>query len=306
MPFQNPEERNRWLPRNLSIHNRLGSTQPLDAGLLSSRSRSSFGEQCGEIQQLEAEAAAAKAAQRHQDAGADEKETAEAEASGDEQASKRAYEAHKLAMEKPEAVGLEPPYITADGGSDPLAMPQRQPPTDATGNPKSHGQSNFSDLGSHIHRGADCGLQGYNVQAAVDGDHQLIVAIDVSNQPNDALYLLPIQERIRGYTGQLPAALTKNAGLLQHRQPGSLQAARYRCLCLHQPAATMPTADTIAGRPPRELYVKRRMDLKLRSKAGQAIYAPRNPVVETVFGQIKSSVGLNGFRLRDLDQVNGS
>jgi hypothetical protein len=29
-------------------------------------------------------------------------------------------------------------------------------------------------------------LQGYNCQAAVDGDHQVIVAMGVSNQPPDA------------------------------------------------------------------------------------------------------------------------
>ncbi len=59
------------------------------------------------------------------------------------------------------------------------------------------------------------------------------------------------------------------------------------------------------GRAPRDLDAKGRMDRKLRSKAGQAIYALRKTVVEPVFGQIKGATGLDRFRLRGLDQVNG-
>jgi hypothetical protein len=47
------------------------------------------------------------------------------------------------------------------------------------------------------------------------------------------------------------------------------------------------------------------MGRKLRSRAGQAIYALRKTVVEPVFGQIKGVKGLDRFRLRGLDQVNG-
>jgi hypothetical protein len=46
------------------------------------------------------------------------------------------------------------------------------------------------------------------------------------------------------------------------------------------------------------------MDRKLRSKAGQAIYALRKTVVEPVFGQIKGSRRLDWFQLRGLEQVN--
>jgi len=46
------------------------------------------------------------------------------------------------------------------------------------------------------------------------------------------------------------------------------------------------------------------MDRKLRSKAGQAIYALRKTVVEPVFGQIKGSRRLDWFQVRGLEQVN--
>lgn len=47
------------------------------------------------------------------------------------------------------------------------------------------------------------------------------------------------------------------------------------------------------------------MDRKLRSVAGQAICALRKTVVEPVFGQIKGARGLDRFRLRGLEKVNG-
>ncbi len=181
--------------------------------------------------ELEAEAAAAKAAQRQREADAAEQEATSGEASGDGQASKRAArrgrgarkradDANKLAIEKAEAAGHEPPAITTDEVSDPLAMPSRQLPTDAAGNPKPQAQRNhrfaedcvYTDPDSHIFKGSEGWVQGYNAQAAVDGDHQVIVAIGVSNQASDAVHLVPMLKRIQANTGQLPAVLTADAG----------------------------------------------------------------------------------------------
>jgi hypothetical protein len=57
------------------------------------------------------------------------------------------------------------------------AMPSRQLPTDAAGNPKHQAQRNFTDPDSHILKGSDGWIQGYNCQAAADGDQEVIVAI---------------------------------------------------------------------------------------------------------------------------------
>ncbi|MCU0528750.1 MAG: IS1182 family transposase, partial [Cyanobium sp. Prado107] len=171
--------------------------------------------------ELEAEAAAAKARQREDQAEAAEQEAAEAEASGEEQRSKRAArrargarkraeDAQKLAIETALAAGLEAPALTTE--RDPLAMPSRQLPSDAAGRPKPQAQRNFTDPESHILKGSGGWVQGYNAQAAVDGDHQVIVAIGVSNQPSDAVHLLPMLERIQANTGRLPEALIADAG----------------------------------------------------------------------------------------------
>ncbi|MCS5699462.1 transposase [Cyanobium sp. FGCU-52] len=59
------------------------------------------------------------------------------------------------------------------------------------------------------------------------------------------------------------------------------------------------------GPAPRDLDARGWMDRKLRSVAGQAIYALRKTIVEPVFGQIKGARGLDRFRLRGLEKVNG-
>ena len=264
--------------------------------------------------ELEAEAAAAKARQRQEQAEAAELEAAQTKGGGDAQLSRRAArrargarkrvdDAQKLAIETAEAAGLESPVFTAT--LDAVAMPQRQLPRDPSGKPKPQAQRNFTDPGSHILKGADGWIQGYNCQAAVDGDHQVIVAIGVSNQPSDAVHLLPMLERIQANTGELPNALIADAG---YCSTANLEACEEKGLNAYistsrQQHGQRPRPSR--GRPPKDLDARGRMERKLRSKAGQAIYALRKTVVEPVFGQIKGARGLDRFRLRGLEKVNG-
>ena len=166
-------------------------------------------------------------------------------------------------------------------------------------------QRNFTDPDGHILKGADGWLQGYNAQVAVDGDHQVIVAIGVSNQPSDAVHLLPMLERIQVNTGRVPEALIADAG---YCSTANLEACEEKGLNAYistsrQQHGQRPRPSR--GKPPADLDARGRMDRKLRSKAGQAIYGLRKTIVEPVFGQIKGSRGLNRFRLRGLEQVNG-
>ena len=133
----------------------------------------------------------------------------------------------------------------------------------------------------------------------------MIVAIGVSNQPSDAVHLLPMLERIQSNTGQLPHAFIADAG---YCSTANLKACEERKLEAYistsrQQHGQRPRPSR--GRAPRDLDARGRMERKLRSKAGQAIYAVRKTVVEPVFGQIKGARGLGRFRLRGLEQVNG-
>ncbi len=53
-----------------------------------------------------------------------------------------------------------------------------------------------------------------------------------------------------------------------------------------------------------EASVKDKMQHKLRSATGKALYAARKHIVEPVFGQIKSARGIRKFLLRGLERVS--
>jgi hypothetical protein len=53
------------------------------------------------------------------------------------------------------------------------------------------------------------------------------------------------------------------------------------------------------------LDARGRMDRKIRSKAGQPIYALRKTIVEPVVAQIKGARGLDHFLLRGLEKIDG-
>ena len=261
-----------------------------------------------------AEAAAAEAAAAAEDN--DDKTNAEAEAAARalakeaQQAERRARSARgraelarRLAIEKAQGAGLS----TQDRLSsvDPLAMPSRNLPTHAAGDPKANAQRNFTDPDSHILKGGDGWIQGYNCQAAVDGDHQIIVAIGVSNQASDAPHLEPMVERIVANTGQQPETLIADAG---YCSTGTIEASEERGLDAYistsrQEHGKRPRPSR--GPAPKDLDARGRMDRKLRSRAGQAIYALRKIIVEPVFGQIKGARGLDRFLLRGLEKVSG-
>ena len=159
----------------------------------------------------------------------------------------------------------------------------------------------YTDPDSHILKGSDGWMQGYNAQAAVDGDHQVILAIGVSNQASDAVHLLPMLERIQSNTDQLPAALIADAG---YCSTANLKVCEEKGLQAYistsrQQHGQRPRPSR--GRAPRDLDGRGRMERKLRSKAGQSIYGLRKTIVEPVFGQIKGSRGLDRFRLRGLE-----
>ena len=262
-----------------------------------------------EEQAAEAAAEAAAAAD-NDEADAESESAAQALAKEAQQAERRARAARgraelarRLAIEKAQAAGLSIPNPLSS--VDPLAMPSRNLPTTAAGDPKANAQRNFTDPDSHILKGGDGWIQGYNCQAAVDGDHQIIVAVGVSNQASDQHHFIPMLERIVANTGQLPEKMIADAG---YCSTANIEASEQRGLDSYlstsrQEHGKRPRPSR--GPAPRDLDARGRMDRKLRSKAGQAIYALRKTIAEPVFGQIKGARGLDRFLLRGLEKVNG-
>ena len=164
---------------------------------------------------LEAEAAAAASRDRAKQAAAAEAAAADADAEAEADATEQQKLRKKAnrSREKAEAAkrsghregtgeaGLEPEGLEPQAAD---AMPQRGLAHRADGSPKASAQRNFTDPDSHIMKSDGNLLQGYNCQAAVDGDHQVIVAMGVSNQPPDVEHLEPMLERTIANTGACP------------------------------------------------------------------------------------------------------
>ncbi len=139
----------------------------------------------------------------------------------------------------------------------------------------------------------------------MDSDHQVIVAVGVSNQPPDVEHLEPMLERIAASAGARPTVMTMDAGYWSEDNANA---------CSDQGIdAYIATGRLPHGQPPppkrgplpKDADAKTRMARKLRSKKGSAIYAQRKAIVEPVNGQIKEDRGLRRFLLRGLEKVNG-
>jgi transposase len=146
---------------------------------------------------LEAEAAAA-AADAEEQADASDQHKLRKKADRSQQ---KAEADRDLAIEKAGEAGLEPEGLEPQAAD---AMPQRGLAHWADCSPKASAQRNFTDSDSHIMKSDRNLLQGYNCQAAVDGDHQVIEAMGVSNQPPDDEHLEPTLEHTIANTGACP------------------------------------------------------------------------------------------------------
>ncbi len=264
--------------------------------------------------EMEAETAAAAARQRHEEA-----EEARAKAAAAREAAQQAAEqaelnrkaeaaaakakaAREKAIEAAERAGVEPPDL------EPLAadaMPRRGLARKADGTPTGKTQRNFTDPNSHLMQSGGSYLQGYNCQLAVDSDHQVIVAVGLSNQPPDTEHLAPMTERIAANTGALPTVMTMDAGYWSEENAGHCEDLG---IDVYIATGRLPHGQPPPpkrGPMPKDADAKTRMARKLRSKKGSAIYAQRKAIVEPVNGQIKEARGLRRFLLRGLEKVNG-
>jgi transposase len=263
---------------------------------------------------LAAEAAAAAARDRAKQAAAAEAAVADAEetvAEEDERqklrdkaarAQEKAEAAKDLAIEKAQDAGIEPQGLDPQPAD---AMPYRGLAHRADGSPTAKAQRNFTDPESHIMKSDGDMLQGYNCQAVVDGDHQVIVAMGVSNQPPDVEHLVPMLERTITNTAQVPRTFIADAGYWSEDNAAACEKRGVDPHIATGRQAHGKQPPPIFGPVPKDLDAKGRMARKLRKKAGREIYAQRKTIVEPVFGQTKEVRGLRRFLLRGLVKVNG-
>jgi len=211
---------------------------------------------------------------------------AEAKAKAEQQRAAQAAKASEMAQRPPNRRG-------------PTPRPPRETPEDRR-------QYNFTDPESHIMKNADGAfVQAYNVQAAVDAAHQLIVATEVTAQCADAPHLAPLTTAIEQNTGQLPTRLSADAGYFSEATVATLQARIDLYIATEKVKHSQLIPAAPRGRIPTTLSVKDRMRRKLRTQAGRNVYRLRKAIVEPVFGQIKAARGFTRFLLRGRVKVRG-
>jgi transposase len=172
--------------------------------------------------------------------------------------------------------------------------------------PTKKAQYNFTDPESRMLKGPDGFLQGYNTQIAVEPVFQLIVGQRVTQAANDKQQMVPLIEAIEEQCGQKPKEVLADNGycsdenlkyLARERMKGFVATGKQKHSQRREPCQRGPL--------PREASRVERMERKLETKVGAAIYATRKSIVEPVFGQIKQARGFRQFLLRGIEKVRG-
>ena len=156
-------------------------------------------------------------------------------------------------------------------------------------------------------------VQGYNAQAVVTPE-QIILAAEVTTEANDVRQLVPMLDRaqaaaevVMGEDATLGAAVA-DAGYWSEANADSQTEECELFIATRkdrEQRAGLRDATPPRGRIPKGLSSRGRMERKLRTKRGRAIYRRRGASVEPVFGQMKERQGADRFSMRGLAQCRG-
>jgi len=173
--------------------------------------------------------------------------------------------------------------------------------------PESTAQRNFTDADSRIMKDGATGgfVQGYNCQAVVDSQAQIIVAAALTQQANDKQQLVAMLMEVEKNTGEKPNQASADAGYFSQAQITDnklqgidLYVAPER---LRHGEKSEEVGDDAASSAKPTLIEQMRE--KLKTAQGHAVYKMRKAIVEPVFGQIKEVRGFRRFSLRGEPKV---
>ena len=215
---------------------------------------------------------------------------------------REAGEAAKLARERLEQREVEE---AATGKKK-----QGRKPKEVAAVPVEDARANTTDPDSRIMKTRQGYVQGYNVQAVVSED-QIIVAVGVTQEANDVHQFKPMLDNMEH--------IFEAAGI-EERSKTVLADAGYwseanvtTCSGPEGPELLVATTKDWKqrkllreqgcprGRIPRGLSPRERMERKLLTKRGRALYKMRSILVEPVYGQIKEGQAFRRFTRRGLD-----
>jgi transposase len=164
--------------------------------------------------------------------------------------------------------------------------------------PDGKAQRNFTDPESRILKTKDGYIQGYNAQAAVDAEAQIIVAHGLTPSMSDQDQFVPLLDTIEDNLDRKPREASADAGYCSE---ANLQALAARDI----------SGYIATGRAKHPSDVKRKitgpltkaMRDKLKRAGWRSWYRLRKQIVEPVFGQIKQARGFRRFLLRGIEKV---
>ena len=185
--------------------------------------------------------------------------------------------------------------------------------------PDPKAQKNFTDPESRIMKSKDGFVQAYNAQAAVDGQAQIIVAQDVTQQATDKQQLVAMTDAVEANLGAKPAQLSADSGYCSEANLAALEARgidayvatgrakhavdgatqEVNAGAASEPAGAMSSAEPAV--PPTRVEAMR---AKLKGGGHDSPYRLRKQLPEPVFGQIKQARGFRQFLLRGIEKVS--
>ena len=176
---------------------------------------------------------------------------------------------------------------------------RKRPPSDV---PDDKAQRNFTDPESRIMKSAEKSfIQGYNAQAAVDSEYQVVVAAMVTNQAADAPHVEAMVERIEENTGELPNEMSFDAGYYSDANVEHLESKK---IDVYMPPTRLKHREYREAKAEpvtEDSTTRERMRSKVLTDEGRAKYGLRKETAEPVFGQIKQCMGFRQFSMRGQD-----
>ena len=140
--------------------------------------------------------------------------------------------------------------------------------------------------------------QCYNAQVVVEGDNQLVVAVEVSDNASDQGRLLPMVDTAVEVCGETPEEVLADAG---YANESDLEELENRGMDAY--VALGREGKTGAKVDPQEYPARARMWNKMASEDGRRRYARRKWLSEAPNGWIKEAMGFRRFSFRGLEKV---
>lgn len=166
------------------------------------------------------------------------------------------------------------------------------------GVPNDRAQDNFTDPDSRIMKAKRGYEQCYNAQLAVDADSHLIVATGLTQNAADNGELLGLVERIESLAGEAPKQLLADAGYKSEANFQALEEAGIDAYVSLGREGKRPPRPPGPDRP-----ASQRMEQKLDTSRGRALYRRRKGIAEPVVGWIKNVLGFRQFSFRGVEKV---